>query len=423
MKRTTTTIGAVLTLLIAASPDQAIGSCPISVTLNNPEIILTPNPDIVGNADLNFDGIVDFKDLEIFYTSSTAASIAEPPPEPGPPALKVTQVNHQAWSGLDFEALAPTWDVDTAIVVPPPPPVDPSTGQPFIIGTPFTPTGVYTGGAFAVSGGTSITYGIWQVDHNFGCVVEPPPDPVELLNSTQSAVTFAQATVRAYDKTFSAELSDSDSNADPDLLESEQALIANVFDNTDPGNFLTGAHAWATQTSEIAVTQMTASGSVSTESLLDTGVPDGDANSNAYSTFSSSFRLNESHDFTLDLEVSVTENVSLTVELTDDLNNETLYTAVPADFDQQTGTWEILVEGYLPPGEYTLSAEALSDASVHSNDDVDFGGDAQFDLEFNLTQLSSPITSAFLQANTPEPASLMLLVAAAWPLAFRRRSA
>ena len=327
-------------------------------------------------------------------------------PDHGPSALKVMQQSHQTWPGIDFVSLDPDWDIDTVFIVTP-------TGV-----TPITPSGLFTGSINGSIGGFGAFF-----QFNGNPIFNQILPPIELLESTQSAQTDTQATVNAYGETFQATRSDSDSSSSPGPFEAEFPQIAFVFDDAAPSNLLIAGRAWATQTSDITINQMTASGSVSTDSLRDTGVPDANADASATSEFSSSFRLNESHDFTLDIEVSVTENVSLTVSLTDDLNQNTLYSAVPADFDEQTGTWQILVEGYLPPGEYTLHAGALSDALTDTHGGQDFGGDALFDLEFNLTQVDSPAASAFLQANAtvPEPATLMMLALAAWPLVCRRR--
>ena len=347
------------------------------------------------------------------------------PPPPGAAAIKATVSNHQSWEGVDLQAINPNWDTYTEVVVAPPPPADPGAGILDGIWGPITPTGWInsTGGTVAFDGGLTISGG---VGGTFGTLIltdPPPPPPVELLSSSRSVQASAHATVRAYDDTFAADNSNSDADSTPGILDNQFAIIANVFDDHGPANFLAGGEALASQISDITDTRMTATGSVSSESGLDTGVPDADANTTAVSRYSSSFRLNETHDFTLDLEVSATEDVSLAVSLTDDTNDEVLYSFIPADQEEETGSWEIFVEGYLPPGEYTLSAEALSDNAISSSGDIDLGGDAAFDLDFNLYHVASRAESVFLLSSVPEPATALILVVGGLVLVTRRRMA
>jgi len=165
---------------------------------------------------------------------------------------------------------------------------------------------------------------------------------------------------------------------------------------------------------------MTASGVVSAEGQLDTGVFEGDARTSAKSNFFSAFRLNQGHEFSLAIEVSATENVAIAVSLEDAVSGEIIYSADPTLFDQETGSWQIELEGFLPPGEYTIRAEALSDAAVDATGAFELGGQGEFDLQLDRTTITSTLESPFLLSLIPEPTTLAIFVCGGFWVVRRR---
>ena len=343
-------------------------------------------------------------------TSHSFEPVAAPPPVPQRALFRVARFSHQPWSGIDLEAVNPAWDTRSVHVVPPtPPPSNLVTIDGTLIndGTlQINPTGQFVGtGSFTINSGT-LDYGsTLTLDPGF---VHCPPPPVELLDSSQFIRANTHAAVELGDETFSATNGDSESSNQDSPFSHQLALIANVFDPNDV--FLTGGSALASQDSDITTTRMTASGLITTDSLMDTGVAEGQTTTTATSKFTSSFRLNKIHDFTLDMDVSATEHVAVAISLENDQTGETIYVADPSSFDQETGTWNIFLEGFLIPGEYTVRAEALSDSSLDGLGTVEFGGEAAFDLQLDLMQLSSTTESAFLLAIVPEPTTLAVFV-------------
>lgn len=385
-----------------------------SFTLGSGEIVTLAESGTLG---LNSTGAITLSNLRSIDPAASSIlkvnAAPTPPPMPESAVVRVAQINHEPWLGLDLEQIDPNWDIESVQIEPL---IDPNTGT--LIFDVFNPTGVFEGttsSGVIISSGT-IGLGGGLIFHS--CA---PPPPIELLNSDQSIEAKSNAVVRVVDESYDASNIDVRQAPKDKPFESELAIAAGVFDPN--GEFVSGALALANQSSHITTTRMTANGAVTAEGLLDSGVPDGDANASATSDFFSAFRLNQGHEFNLAIEVSATENVSIAVSLEDDITGHIIFEADPALYDQETGAWEIELEGFLPPGEYTIRAEALSDAAIHSDGALNLGGQAAFDLQLDLTTIASSSESVFLTSLIPEPTTLAIFAFAFSLLGQRRHRA